>query len=241
MTVDPRRRGERIGKRPRGQAEHVDVVEEGPRRDRKTHPAEFSDLRLAGDERFRTQSTTNAFGLVHNRFETELHQLVRGDHPRHTRADHRHFRTERLAGYGAEAGRMAQPVVVGEREVGPEDRDRCVGSHDHDATALAGPRRLSPIGDGERRNILGGPGSYGTHEQIDRAQHPPPPSSPLSMRSSSATTCVSASPPATDDPRPMRAYVGVTDRDWYRRLLATGPHHDEVNFWFPSPKQGSRR
>ncbi|HMS77175.1 HNH endonuclease [Gordonia sp. (in: high G+C Gram-positive bacteria)] len=36
----------------------------------------------------------------------------------------------------------------------------------------------------------------------------------------------------------MRAYVGVTDRDWYRRLLATGPHHDEVNFWFPSPKQG---
>ena len=58
------------------------------------------------------------------------------------------------------------------------------------------------------------------------------------MRSSSATTCASASPPATDDPRPMRAYVGVTDRDWYRRLLATGPHHDEVNFWFPSPKQG---
>src|SRR5436190_1476722 len=31
----------------------------------------------------------------------------------------------------------------------------------------------------------------------------------------------------------MRAYVGVTDRDWYRFLLAR-PELDEVNFWQPS-------
>lgn len=36
----------------------------------------------------------------------------------------------------------------------------------------------------------------------------------------------------------MKAYVGVTDRDWYRRLLASGPAHDEVNFWLPSARQG---
>src|SRR5439155_8093468 len=31
----------------------------------------------------------------------------------------------------------------------------------------------------------------------------------------------------------MHAYVGVTDRDWYRFLLAR-PDLDEVNFWRPS-------
>lgn len=31
----------------------------------------------------------------------------------------------------------------------------------------------------------------------------------------------------------MRGYVGVTDTDWYRHLLAR-PHLDEVNFWQPS-------
>ena len=36
----------------------------------------------------------------------------------------------------------------------------------------------------------------------------------------------------------MKAYVGVTDLDWYRRLLASGPEHDEVNFWLPSAGQG---
>lgn len=36
----------------------------------------------------------------------------------------------------------------------------------------------------------------------------------------------------------MNAYVGVTDLDWYRRLLASGPEHDEVNFWLPSAGQG---
>lgn len=31
----------------------------------------------------------------------------------------------------------------------------------------------------------------------------------------------------------MKAYVGVTDRDWYRFLLGR-PDLDEVNFWQPS-------
>ncbi len=35
----------------------------------------------------------------------------------------------------------------------------------------------------------------------------------------------------------MRAYVGVTDRDWYRFLLAR-PELDEVNFWQPSGGRG---
>lgn len=36
----------------------------------------------------------------------------------------------------------------------------------------------------------------------------------------------------------MRAFVGVTDLDWYRLLLTIGSEHDEVNFWFPSATQG---
>lgn len=38
----------------------------------------------------------------------------------------------------------------------------------------------------------------------------------------------------------MRAFVGVTDIDWYRQLSRVSLHHDEVNFWFPSPRQGFR-
>lgn len=36
----------------------------------------------------------------------------------------------------------------------------------------------------------------------------------------------------------MRAFVGVTDLDWYRQLLAQHSEHSEVNFWFPSAGQG---
>ena len=38
----------------------------------------------------------------------------------------------------------------------------------------------------------------------------------------------------------MKAYVGVTDIEWYRQLSAESLAHDEVNFWFPSPTQGFR-
>lgn len=37
----------------------------------------------------------------------------------------------------------------------------------------------------------------------------------------------------------MRAYVGVTDGDWYR-FLAARPHLSEVNFWRPASRQGFR-
>lgn len=36
----------------------------------------------------------------------------------------------------------------------------------------------------------------------------------------------------------MTAFVGVTDKNWYRLLYETGPMHPEVNFWLPSGKQG---
>lgn len=36
----------------------------------------------------------------------------------------------------------------------------------------------------------------------------------------------------------MKAFVGVTDLDWYSQLFASGPTHDEVNFWFPSAGTG---
>ncbi|MBU6162685.1 MAG: HNH endonuclease [Myxococcales bacterium] len=32
----------------------------------------------------------------------------------------------------------------------------------------------------------------------------------------------------------MRGYIGVTDFDWYRRLLTLQPEPEEVNFWQPS-------
>jgi putative restriction endonuclease len=36
----------------------------------------------------------------------------------------------------------------------------------------------------------------------------------------------------------MHAFVGVTDVDWYRQLQLYPPDSEEVNFWFPSAKQG---
>lgn len=36
----------------------------------------------------------------------------------------------------------------------------------------------------------------------------------------------------------MKAFVGVTDLDWYSQLYASGPEHSEVNFWFPSSGTG---
>ena len=36
----------------------------------------------------------------------------------------------------------------------------------------------------------------------------------------------------------MKAFVGVTDLNWYRQLHSSGPEHDEVNFWFPSAGVG---
>ncbi len=38
----------------------------------------------------------------------------------------------------------------------------------------------------------------------------------------------------------MKAYVGVTDLDWYLQLSSRALEHDEVNFWLPSPRQGFR-
>jgi putative restriction endonuclease len=36
----------------------------------------------------------------------------------------------------------------------------------------------------------------------------------------------------------MHAFVGVTDINWYRQLQLDPPASGEVNFWFPSAKQG---
>lgn len=36
----------------------------------------------------------------------------------------------------------------------------------------------------------------------------------------------------------MDAYIGVTDIDWYLQLSSRSLQHDEVNFWFPSSRQG---
>ncbi|MGB4220904.1 MAG: hypothetical protein WBJ50_06455 [Smithellaceae bacterium] len=37
----------------------------------------------------------------------------------------------------------------------------------------------------------------------------------------------------------MKAFVGITDRDWFE-LLSSLPQLDEVNFWQPSGKQQFR-
>lgn len=36
----------------------------------------------------------------------------------------------------------------------------------------------------------------------------------------------------------MDAYIGVTDIDWYLQRSSRSLQHDEVNFWFPSSRQG---
>lgn len=38
----------------------------------------------------------------------------------------------------------------------------------------------------------------------------------------------------------VKAFVGVTDADWYRNLSAPSLLRDEVNFWFPSPRAAFR-
>src|ERR1700733_11883748 len=49
----------------------------------------------------------------------------------------------------------------------------------------------------------------------------------------------SATLPDSRQRGPVRAYVGVTDGQWYR-FLADRPHLVEVNFWQPSGGRGFR-
>ena len=90
LKVDDRaagRLGQRVGERPGLQAQHVDVVVEGPRRLRKPHPAQLRDHAVGSLKLLRTQPAAHPRSLVDHRLEAEPHQLVRRDQPGDASAD----------------------------------------------------------------------------------------------------------------------------------------------------------
>ncbi len=71
-------------------------------------------------ERLRAQAAAEAALLVDDGFEAELHQLIGRDNARQTAADDRDLLPLGRGGDTPQAGRMLQPIVIGERKVRPE-------------------------------------------------------------------------------------------------------------------------
>ena len=118
-----RSRGQRVGEGLGLKAKLVDVVVERGGRHREAHAAQFGDDAVGAVERLRAQPATQLGGLVHHGLEAQLHQLVGRHQPGDATTDDRHLFAMALLGDAAQAGRVLQPVVEGEREVGAEDGD----------------------------------------------------------------------------------------------------------------------
>jgi hypothetical protein len=116
--------GQRVRERRGLQADLVDVVEQGGCREREAHGAHLRDRLRVLPERDRPHPAAELLGLVQHRSQPELHQLVGRDQARDAAADHGDLGAVRRRGHRAEARRVAQPLVVGEREVRAEHRDR---------------------------------------------------------------------------------------------------------------------
>ncbi|MNZ22574.1 hypothetical protein D3C78_396670 [compost metagenome] len=114
---------QRVGERLGLKAELVDVVIERRGRHRKAHAAEFGDDPVGAFEGLRAQAPTHFRGFVHHRLEAQLHQLVGRYQPGDTGADNRNLFALALARNTAQAGRMLDPVVKGEREIRAENGD----------------------------------------------------------------------------------------------------------------------
>ena len=138
------RRDQRIGEWPGLQADPVEVVEEGGGGARKAHAAELGDHALRTLEGLRAQAAADPARLVDHGLEAQSHQLVGGDHAGRTGTDDRHLLAVALGRQGAEAARMRQPVVVGEREIRAEIGDRAPVGRCGDGRGVRGGHRRLP-------------------------------------------------------------------------------------------------
>src|SRR5439155_26770656 len=86
----------------------------------------LGDHAVGALERLRAQPTAHLRGLVDHRPDAKLHQLVGGDQAGDAGADDRDLLAVPFGRDRAQAGRVRDPVVKGEREIRPEDRDRAV-------------------------------------------------------------------------------------------------------------------
>ena len=116
-------RGQRVRERAALELQEVGVVREARRRARKAHAAELGHRAPGPVEALRAQPPADAAGLVDDRAQAELRELVRRDHAGHPGADDRDGRAQRGFRQRAEPGRVGDPVVVGVREVRAEDAD----------------------------------------------------------------------------------------------------------------------
>ncbi|MNM54439.1 hypothetical protein D3C81_655630 [compost metagenome] len=117
-------RGQRVGEGLGLQAQLVHIVVEGRGRYREAHTAELGDDPVSTVERLRAQPSAQLRRFVDHGLEAQLHQLVGGHQPGNASADDRHFLTLPRNRDAAQACRVFQPVVEGEREVRAEDGDR---------------------------------------------------------------------------------------------------------------------
>ncbi|MCY1403643.1 hypothetical protein D9M71_188310 [compost metagenome] len=118
-----RRRRQRVGERFGFQAELVDVVIERGGRHRKAHATQFGHDAFGAVEGLGAQTATHFRGFVDDRFQPQLHQLIRGHQTGNPAADNRHFGTVIVLGNAAQPGRVFDPVVEGERKVRAENGD----------------------------------------------------------------------------------------------------------------------
>jgi hypothetical protein len=116
--------GERVRERRAPQAEPARVVKEGRTRDREPHPAHLGDDPVGPFELVRAQAPPDARGLVDDRPQAELHELIGGHHPGEPRSDHGDRGTAGRLGERGETRGVPQPVVVGEGKVGAEHGNR---------------------------------------------------------------------------------------------------------------------
>ncbi|MNY08194.1 hypothetical protein D3C86_1410340 [compost metagenome] len=126
FEVDHRaaRRGcQRVRERFGFQTQFVDVVIKRGGRHREAHPAQFGNDAFGAIECLGTQAATHFRGFVDDRFQAQLHQLIRRYQAGNPAADNRHFGTVIVLGNAAQPGRVFDPVVEGERKVRAENGD----------------------------------------------------------------------------------------------------------------------
>ena len=112
-----------FGKGLVSQAELVDVVIKRGGRHREAHAAQLGDDAFGAIECLGAQAAAHFRGFVDDGFEAQLHQFVGGHQAGDTGADNRHFGAVVVRRNAAQAGRVFDPVVEGERKVRAENGD----------------------------------------------------------------------------------------------------------------------
>ncbi|CAH0321384.1 hypothetical protein SRABI128_04901 [Microbacterium sp. Bi128] len=111
------RRRQRIGEGPGLQPEQVHVVVEGLAGFREPHSAEVRHDPRRGRETGGPQPAADPVGLVDNRPQAQLHELIRGHQSGQSGTDDGDLGPVQLGRHRSQALRVGEVVVVAEREV----------------------------------------------------------------------------------------------------------------------------